>query len=55
MLFAIDILLTFNTVQYDDDFEIITERSQIAFNYITNFFFIDVFAVIHFDWFTGGH
>jgi hypothetical protein len=44
-----DILVTFNTSLYDDDFVLIDNRGQISKKYIQGWFIIDTVAIIPFD------
>eukprot|EP00356_Strombidium_inclinatum_P009827 CAMPEP_0170484938 /NCGR_PEP_ID=MMETSP0208-20121228/4305_1 /TAXON_ID=197538 /ORGANISM="Strombidium inclinatum, Strain S3" /LENGTH=255 /DNA_ID=CAMNT_0010758425 /DNA_START=570 /DNA_END=1337 /DNA_ORIENTATION=- len=48
-VFIIDILITFNSAYYDDDFKIVDNRKILAKEYLTSWFLIDVLAVIPFD------
>ena len=47
--FLIDIIITFNSAYITDEFEIIYDRKSITKNYLTGWFFIDVFSIIPFD------
>ena len=49
ILFAIDILVIFNTAYYDDYFKVIESRKLIAKKYITGWFVIDFLAIFPFD------
>lgn len=49
IIFAIDILIEFNTAIYDDIFKLVDERKSIAKNYIGGMFFLDLIAVIPFE------
>lgn len=48
-LFLCDIIICFNTMQLDDDFQLINRRTKIGKNYITGWFFIDAIAIAPFD------
>jgi hypothetical protein len=48
-LFLIDIFIIFNSAFYDEDFNLIDCRKEIAKNYLTTWFPIDFFAIIPFD------
>lgn len=48
-LFLVDILIIFNSAVYDYDFFIIEDRKQIASDYVTGWFFIDLLSIIPFD------
>ena len=47
-LFFIDIVLTFNTATHDEDFEVITDRKAIAWEYVTGWFFLDFICIVPF-------
>lgn len=49
VLFAIDIVITFNSQFMNTDFAIVRDRKQIACNYLTGWFTIDVISIIPFD------
>lgn len=51
--FLIDIVIMFNSVYYDDDFEIIEDRKKIALTYLQSWFLIDLLAIIPFDLFVN--
>lgn len=51
--FGMDILVTFNTAFYDDNYKIIESRKKIAIKYLKGWFFIDLFAIIPFDLILG--
>jgi hypothetical protein len=51
--FGMDIIITFNTAFIGDDYKIVESRKQIAINYMKGWFFIDVFAIIPFDFILG--
>ena len=48
--FALDILVVFNTAFYDENFKIVVCRKRIAIKYLKSWFFIDLFAIIPFDY-----
>ena len=56
-LFAVDILINFNSVIIDDNYVQIDDRKEIAKFYLSGWFFIDFLAVIPFEpimtWFQG--
>ena len=47
--FFMDIVITFNTAFYDENFKIVENRGKIACAYMKGWFFIDIFAIIPFD------
>ena len=49
VLFAIDILVAFNTALDDVEDEIIEDRKSIAIHYLKGWFTIDVIAIVPFD------
>ena len=49
LLFLIDIFVIFNTAIYDQYFQIIEDRKQIAIIYLKGWFAIDVLAILPFD------
>ena len=55
LLFTIDITVVFNSAFYTEDFQITDDRKEIASQYITSWFIIDVFSVIPFDLFFMSH
>ena len=48
-LFFLDVLVIFNTVFYNEDFEKIDTRKGIALEYIKGWFIIDFICCIPFD------
>ena len=48
-LFFIDVIIIFNTVFYNEDFEKIDTRKSIALEYIKGWFIIDFICCIPFD------
>ena len=48
-LFAIDMIIIFNSAFHDDDFNIVDDRKKIAIKYIQSWFWIDLLAIIPFD------
>ena len=48
--FLCDIIATFCTAFYDEDFKIVEDRKVIAKNYLCGWFTIDVLAIIPFDY-----
>ena len=49
-MFVIDIIVIFNSAFYNDDFKLIDDTGQIAKLYIKGWLFIDVIAVIPFNY-----
>ena len=49
VLFGIDICLTFNTAIYNNNFQIIQNRKQIAMIYLKGWFTIDTLAIVPFE------
>ena len=47
--FLMDIIIIFNCAYYNEDSDLVIDRKEIAYNYITGWFFIDLFAIIPFD------
>jgi len=52
-IFFMDIIITFNSAFYDEDFQIVSDRKLIAINYIRSWFLVDLFAIIPFDLISG--
>lgn len=52
ILFTFDILVNFNVATYDDDFELIRDRSTITWNYLTGWFFVDFMSILPIELFT---
>jgi len=52
-MFLVDILVIFNSVLYDDNFELIEDRKLIAFLYLEGWFLIDILAIIPFELFVN--
>lgn len=50
-LFFIDILVFFNSAYIDDELNIIEDRCQIAKNYLSVWFWVDLVAIVPFSWF----
>lgn len=50
MLFFLDILVNFNSAYQNEMYEIIDDRKKIAKNYILGWFFIDLFAIMPFNY-----
>jgi len=48
-LFFIDILVNFNSAFLDPAFVMVDDRKKIAAQYLKNWFFIDLIAIIPFD------
>lgn len=49
VLFAIDIIVIFNSAFYDADFQMIDDYGVIAVNYLKGWFFLDFLAVFPFN------
>lgn len=49
--FAIDILLTFRSAYRDENFRLIQDGKLLAINYILGWLWIDVIAIVRFEWF----
>mmetsp|Transcript_24636 Transcript_24636/g.38290 ORF Transcript_24636/g.38290 Transcript_24636/m.38290 type:complete len:163 (+) Transcript_24636:1102-1590(+) len=49
ILFAVDIMIIFCTAYYDDEVKLIDDRKVISKNYLRGWFFIDLFAIIPFE------
>jgi hypothetical protein len=49
LCFTIDIFIVFNTAYYDDDYQIVDQRSEIAKTYLKGWFIIDIGAVMPFE------
>lgn len=48
-LFLIDILVIFNSAFHNDDFNIVEDRKEIAKQYLSGWFTIDLLAIMPFD------
>ena len=49
IMFAIDIMVIFNSAYYTVDSDLIDSRATITKEYLTGWFLIDLFAIIPFD------
>ena len=49
LCFLVDIFIIFNSAVYDDNFNIIEDRKEIAGNYLSSWFIIDLMSIIPFD------
>ena len=49
-----DIFINFNSAYYRPDFELETNRSAIACNYLQGWFFIDFVSILPFDLLMAG-
>jgi hypothetical protein len=49
LMFLIDMLLIFNTAFYDDSWELIDDRKEIALCYVRGWFIVDLLTIIPFD------
>jgi hypothetical protein len=49
MLFAVDIIIIFNTAVYDSEYRIIEDRKIIARNYLSFWLWIDLLAIVPFE------
>jgi hypothetical protein len=54
-MFLIDIVLIFNIAFYNEEYKMIKDRKNIARNYLSGWFLIDVLAIIPFDLLFGGN
>ena len=54
ILFLVDIFVNFFSAYYDNEFIIVEDRKQIARDYLTGWFTIDILAIIPFEIFGGG-
>lgn len=52
--FLMDITISFNKASFDENYELITDRKLIAFDYFQGWFIIDIVAIIPFDIILGG-
>ena len=53
VLFAIDMIVIFNSAYYDENVEIIKDRSTIIWTYLKGWFIIDLVAIIPFGLLTA--
>ena len=55
-MFFIDICIIFNTAIYNDDYEVVKNRKDIACSYLRSWFALDFVTILPFDAFfpTGG-
>lgn len=51
ILFLIDIIIIFNSAIFDENLNVINDRAAIAMKYIRSWFFIDLAAIIPFEFF----
>lgn len=49
MVFALDIIVEFNSAFYDNIFKLVDDRKAIASNYLQGMFFLDFIAIIPVD------
>ena len=49
ILFAVDMIVIFNSAYYDEDLMLVEDRCQISYNYLTSWFLIDLICIIPFD------
>ena len=49
IMFLIDMILCFLSAYYTDEFELVEDRSIIAFTYLKSWFCIDVLAIFPFE------
>ena len=49
ILFLIEIMINFNLATYDENMDVIEDRYQIAKNYLSGWFTIDLISIIPFD------
>lgn len=50
-MFLIDIIITFNKPFYDENSLIVTDRKQIASNYMSSWFFVDLIMLVPMSYF----
>mgnify|MGYP002632648541 CR=1 FL=1 len=48
-MFAIDIVITFNLALYNEDMEVIDDRFNIAYHYVTSWLLIDVVSIVPYE------
>ena len=48
-MFLLDIIICFNSAFYDEQSELVDDRKNISYNYISGWFFVDFIAIIPFD------
>lgn len=48
-IFAVDMLIQFNSAYLDENYEVIDKRKPIIRNYLTTWFFIDLIALIPYE------
>lgn len=51
ILFAIDIIVTFNSAITNDEFSTIENHKEIAINYLKGWFWVDFLAILPLEWF----
>ena len=49
VLFAVDVVVIFNTAYYNQDVDLIDSRKTISINYLKGWFTVDMLAIIPFD------
>ena len=49
ILFLCDIIVTFNSATFDDDFNLNENRGKIAYDYVTGWFLLDFICIVPFD------
>ena len=54
-MFLMDIFLSFNSMIYNEDFEVINDRSTIVRTYLKGWFLIDLIAIFPFDLIFGSN
>ena len=55
LLFLTDMIVIFNTAITNDDFETIDDHKSIAFAYLTGWFWIDLVAILPFEYMVPGN
>jgi len=50
VLFLSDVIVIFNTAFYTENFDMIDNRKEIAYNYLKGWFTIDILAILPFDY-----
>ncbi len=49
-IYLVDILLSFISAFYTEEYELVEDRTRIAVNYLMSWFLIDFFAIFPFEW-----
>lgn len=51
--FLVDIFVNFNTAFYEQEYELVTSRKEIALNYLKSWFLLDFVSIIPTELFMG--